>query len=481
MARYPRLREETERIINSQLREREQICKDQLFIYTDIQLAYINTNHEDFIGFANAQQATNMENKRKVGNQVIRKGYMGLHSGVSIMKGGSKDFWFVLTTESLSWYKDEEEKDKKYMLPLDQLKIRDLESSLFSKRHSFALFSCENKNVYKDFRQLDLSCESQEEVDSWKASFLRAGVYPEKERVSEVEENEQSRKDDFGSMDPQLERQVETIRNLVDSYMRIINKTTRDLVPKIIMHLIINNIREFVKNEIIAHIYSSGDQNSLMEESMEETMRREETLRIYNSTKEALRIIGDVARDTLSDTGSTASYASSASSYSRSAYEPPRQQQSSYDTLPAPSVYNNRPASPKAPRQAPQAPGGTLSRPAPPAPSASSTTYQQPSPPIMPSNLQQGGQQPQQQQQQQQNGFTVTLTPSNIMSAFNTATSAMSTMANLGMLGGNKKQDPPPNRPAPTPTPNSNPLIPQRAMNPPPAIPKRPTSASQLN
>lgn len=24
------------------------------------------------------------------------------------MKGGSKDFWFVLTAESLSWFKDEE-------------------------------------------------------------------------------------------------------------------------------------------------------------------------------------------------------------------------------------------------------------------------------------------------------------------------------------------------------------------------------------
>lgn len=45
-------------------------------------------------------------------------------------------------------------------------------------------------------------------------------------------------------MDPQLERQVETIRNLVDSYMRIINKTTRDLVPKIIMHLMINNVNK---------------------------------------------------------------------------------------------------------------------------------------------------------------------------------------------------------------------------------------------
>lgn len=43
-------------------------------------------------------------------------------------------------------------------------------------------------------------------------------------------------------MDPQLERQVETIRNLVDSYIGIINKSIRDLMPKTIMHLMINNV-----------------------------------------------------------------------------------------------------------------------------------------------------------------------------------------------------------------------------------------------
>lgn len=37
-----------------------------------------------------------------------------------------------------------------------------------------------------------------------------------------------------------------------------------------------------------------------MEESAEEAMKRDETLRIYNSTKEALKIIADVARDTVS-------------------------------------------------------------------------------------------------------------------------------------------------------------------------------------
>lgn len=36
--------------------------------------------------------------------------------------------------------------------------------------------------------------------------------------------------------------QVETIRNLVDSYMRIITKTIKDLVPKAIMHLIVSQV-----------------------------------------------------------------------------------------------------------------------------------------------------------------------------------------------------------------------------------------------
>ena len=105
----------------------------------------------------------------------------------------------------------------------------------------------------------------------------------------------------MGSYDPQLERQVEIIRNLVDSYMKIIFKTTRDFVPKVIMHLVINNVREFVKHEIVAQVYSSGDQSGLMEENPDEVLKREDTLRIYNSTKEALRIIGDVAKDNIQD------------------------------------------------------------------------------------------------------------------------------------------------------------------------------------
>jgi len=93
MNRYPRLKEETERIITTYIREKESKCKDQIMMLIDCELAYMNTNHEDFIGFANAQSSTQNAEKtgRKLGNQVIRKGYMAIHN-LGIMKGGSRDY-----------------------------------------------------------------------------------------------------------------------------------------------------------------------------------------------------------------------------------------------------------------------------------------------------------------------------------------------------------------------------------------------------
>ncbi|XP_012251732.1 dynamin isoform X9 [Athalia rosae] len=307
MARYPRLREETERIITTHVRQREQLCKEQLVLLVDCELAYMNTNHEDFIGFANAQQSSEnavKAGRHTLGNQVIRKGYMCIHN-LGIMKGGSRDYWFVLTSESISWFKDEEEREKKYMLPLDGLKLRDLEQGFMSRRHLFALFNPEGRNVYKDYKQLELSCETQDDVDSWKASFLRAGVYPEKATEQTNGDGEdilphRGGSEGQSSMDPQLERQVETIRNLVDSYMKIVTKTTRDLVPKAIMMLIINNAKDFINGELLAHLYASGDQSSMMEESPEEAQKREEMLRMYHACREALRIIGDVSMATVS-------------------------------------------------------------------------------------------------------------------------------------------------------------------------------------
>uniref|UniRef100_A0A4W5PHR5 dynamin GTPase n=1 Tax=Hucho hucho TaxID=62062 RepID=A0A4W5PHR5_9TELE len=274
---YPRLREETERIVTTYVREREGKTKDQVS-------AFMACFYEDA-----QQRNTHQNKKRAIPNQVIRKGWLTIN--ISIMKGGSKEYWFILTAESLSWYKDEEEKEKKYMLPLDNLKLRDVEKGFMSTKHVFGIFNTESRNVYKDLRQIELACDTQEDVDSWKASFLRAGVYPEKDQDTAPSET--------FSMDPQLERQVETIRNLVDSYIGIVNKSIRDLMPKTIMHLMINSAKDFIHSELLAYLYSSGDQNSLMEESADQAQRRDEMLRMYHALKEALHIIGDITTTTV--------------------------------------------------------------------------------------------------------------------------------------------------------------------------------------
>ena len=80
--------------------------------------------------------------------------------------------------------------------------------------------------------------------------------------------------------------------------MKIVTKTFRDLVPKCIMGLMINNTKDFIYGELLANLYAAGDQAQMMEESKEEERHREEMLRMYQACREALRIIGDVTMQT---------------------------------------------------------------------------------------------------------------------------------------------------------------------------------------
>ncbi|XP_078091059.1 dynamin-2-like isoform X2 [Mustelus asterias] len=276
---FPRLREETERIVTTYVRDREGKTKDQILLLIDIELSYINTNHEDFIGFANAQQrSSQLTKKRAVPNQG------------EILVSTLRVVCLSLVDLDLSG---------EWRLQIGKV-FRKCWHSLMAAMIYLSFTHCllirELENVYKDYRQIELACESQEDVDSWKASFLRAGVYPERENA---ENDEGGSSPDTFSMDPQLERQVETIRNLVDSYMGIVNKSIRDLMPKTIMHLMINNTKDFIHSELLAFLYSSTDQSSLMEESAEQAQRRDEMLRMYHAIKEALRIIGDISTTTI--------------------------------------------------------------------------------------------------------------------------------------------------------------------------------------
>jgi replication fork clamp-binding protein CrfC len=286
MKRFPLLRQATEDLLTQYLRERELATKQACSTYVQTQLAYINTINEDFIGFAGAEKSVSAgETKRTVTNQVIRKGFLRVHTGVKLFN--AKDYFFVLSTDNLSWFTDSDEKEKKYMLPLENLKIRDVEGGFMAKRPQFAIFNTDSKNVYKEHKTLELSVDNTEELDTWKASFLRAGVYPEREQ--RVEDPQTAA--EVGPVDPHMERQVETINKLVTSYMQIVAKMTRDYIPKTIMYHIVQNLQKFVAKELLAHLYALPDPKSLLKESEEERQRRESKLAEFEAVKNALTII----------------------------------------------------------------------------------------------------------------------------------------------------------------------------------------------
>uniref|UniRef100_A0A3P9IX69 GED domain-containing protein n=1 Tax=Oryzias latipes TaxID=8090 RepID=A0A3P9IX69_ORYLA len=95
-------------------------------------------------------------------------------------------------------------------------------------------------------------------------------------------------------VNPQLERQVETLFSLVDSYMNIIYKTIKDLMPKTIMHLLINSVKEFIRSELLVQLCAQGDCAVLMDKSPEQSQRWQEVQPKQAALQEALRIIAEI-------------------------------------------------------------------------------------------------------------------------------------------------------------------------------------------
>ncbi|VDN99789.1 unnamed protein product [Rodentolepis nana] len=189
-----------------------------------------------------------------------------------------------------------DEREKKFVLPLEGLKQRS-EDTQFLRRPNFSLFHSDPKvNIYKEFKTLDLAADNVNARDNWKGALLRVGVFPEKSK--QAQEDEKAEDDLNQENNPILKRQVETIRNLVQSYMKIVTKTQLDLVPKITMHLLIDDVKKYLKSDLLPALYAL-DANRLMEESPEEKRRKQDLVTMYNTMKEALNIIADVTTHTI--------------------------------------------------------------------------------------------------------------------------------------------------------------------------------------
>ncbi|XP_044012237.1 dynamin-1-like [Aphidius gifuensis] len=92
-----------------------------------------------------------------------------------------------------------------------------------------------------------------------------------------------------------IDREVDTFKILVDSYMMIVTKTVKDLVPKTVMCLIIEKIKKFIDMDLLSQLFAKEDIFTLMELCEGEKNKRDDLLRMYNATKDALKILREVS------------------------------------------------------------------------------------------------------------------------------------------------------------------------------------------
>lgn len=88
--------------------------------------------------------------------------------------------------------------------------------------------------------------------------------------------------------------ETELIRRLISSYFGIVQETIADLVPKAVMHLLVNHSKDVVQNRLVSELYRENLFDDLLHEDDAIKAEREKCEKLLSTYKEAARIIGEV-------------------------------------------------------------------------------------------------------------------------------------------------------------------------------------------
>jgi dynamin 1-like protein len=99
--------------------------------------------------------------------------------------------------------------------------------------------------------------------------------------------------------------EMQVIKDLMDSYFKVVRKNFIDLVPKTIMFFLVNHIKDAMQNELVSELYREAEIAGLMKEADDVAQRRQTCTEMQDLLSKALEIVNEV-RDynTLNDLAS---------------------------------------------------------------------------------------------------------------------------------------------------------------------------------
>ncbi|KAG0309080.1 Dynamin- GTPase protein [Dissophora globulifera] len=312
LTRFPRFHAKLIEVVSDLLRERLGPTSDYVESLISIQRSYINTNHPDFIGGGGAMSALERASQKK--KRDIEK-TRRLSTVNMVLTGSGTD----------SPGNREENGEKAVTAGMNNLTVhqaverndRDREREKLGQNGGIHSASTTSLNGLpngpnaggKDTFLNYFFGGPQQRMDRPmpQESSHRAGnihnvakemVMPK--TVLDGEPLEFDKKLDYmmeteDSSNPNEREDMETqlIRSLIVSYFNITRKSIQDLVPKAVMHLLVNYSREAVQNRLVATLYKEELFNDLLQEDDNLCAERAKCKAMLDVFKNAFTIINE--------------------------------------------------------------------------------------------------------------------------------------------------------------------------------------------
>ncbi|KNG44564.1 dynamin-like gtpase dnm1 [Stemphylium lycopersici] len=351
LTRYPRLQGKLIEVVSDLLREQLGPCSGYVGSLIDIQRAYINTNHPNFLGAAAAMSSVisdKEQREKKIAQEAERKkreqrrlkelqnGSEGsvpeegeggegatlkalplrkhqsqtsrsMSPAVGRMVNGSQSTTAALNSsrnrsppgarDSFLNYFFSKDSNTAYPNPQQaaQIALDNRPGSRHVSQNSEPSFAQSiRRGDNKQPAHVLAMMPADEDYDAPMSAALSAPPRSPSVGGENFEGGFPSNPEQAPALTEREALETELIRRLISSYFNIVRETVADQVPKAIMHLLVNHSKDVVQNRLVSTLYKEDLFQELLYEDDTIKAEREKCEKLLKTYKEAAKIVGEV-------------------------------------------------------------------------------------------------------------------------------------------------------------------------------------------
>ncbi|KAF9192852.1 Dynamin- GTPase protein [Haplosporangium sp. Z 767] len=310
LARFPRFHAKLIEVVSDLLRERLGPTSDYVESLISIQRSYINTNHPDFIGGGGAMSALErasqkkkkeMERTRRLSTVNMVLAGNGTDSPSIREESGEKPLTSAMSSLTVQ-AAERGEREKLSHMTHHGGPNNASTSSLNGSPHgtnsgskdTFLNYFFGGPQQRMDRPVLQESPHRPGNVHNVAKEMVMPKTVLDGEPLDfDRKLDHMTDTEEFSNLNEREDMETQLIRSLITSYFNITRKSIQDLVPKAVMHLLVNYSREAVQNRLVATLYKEELFNDLLQEDDNLCAERAKCKAMLDVFKNAFTIINE--------------------------------------------------------------------------------------------------------------------------------------------------------------------------------------------